>query len=82
MPPDLDATIAQSARARGVRAAVDTSGAALRAALDVGVDLVKPSLTEMESYAGRALPDPADQEAEAMGLVQAGRAAIVAVALG
>jgi 6-phosphofructokinase 2 len=82
MPADLYATIARSARSRGIRVAVDSSGAALRAALDAGVDLVKPSLTELETYAGRALPEPADQEAEAMILVQAGRAAIVAVTLG
>jgi 6-phosphofructokinase 2 len=82
MPPDLYATIARSARARGIRFAVDSSGAPLRAALDAGVDLVKPSLTELESYARRALPDAADQEAAAMVLVRTGCAAMVAVTLG
>ena len=56
MPADLYATIAKLARRRGIRIALDTSGAPLRAALDVGVDLVKPSLSELESYAKRALP--------------------------
>lgn len=82
MPPDLYATIARLARRRGIRIAIDTSGAALRAALDVGVDLVKPSLSELETYARRALPNPVDQELEAMALVQSGRAAMVAVTLG
>lgn len=82
MPPDLYATIARLARRRGIRIAVDTSGAPMRAALDAGVDLIKPSLSELETYARRALPDAADQEAEAMALVQAGRAAMVAVTLG
>jgi len=82
MPPDLYATIARLARRRGIRIAVDTSGAALRAALDAGVDLVKPSLSELETYTGRALPEAADQAAEAMALVRAGRAAMVAVTLG
>ena len=82
MPPDLYATIAGLARRRGIRIAIDTSGAPLRAALDVGVDLVKPSLNELEIYARRALPLAADQEAEAMALVRAGRAAMVAVTLG
>jgi 6-phosphofructokinase 2 len=82
MPADLYATIARTARARGIQFAVDSSGAALRAALDAGVDLVKPSLTELESHARRALPDPADQEAEAMLLVRTGRAKMVAVTLG
>lgn len=82
MPQDLIATIARIARRRGIRFAVDTSGAALRAALEEGVDLVKPSLSELESYAKRALPDPADQEAMAMALVRAGLAGMVAVTLG
>jgi 6-phosphofructokinase 2 len=82
MPPELYATIATLARRRGIRIALDTSGAPLRAALDVGVDLVKPSLSELESYANRALPDPAEQEAEALALVRSGRAAMVAVTLG
>jgi 6-phosphofructokinase 2 len=82
MPPDLYATIARMAHRRGIRIALDTSGAPLRAALDVGVDFVKPSLTELEIYVGRALPNMADQDAEAMALVQAGRAKMVAVTLG
>jgi 6-phosphofructokinase 2 len=82
MPPDLYAMIARLTRRRGIRIAVDTSGAPLRAALEAGVDLVKPSLGELEIYARRALPDAMDQETEAMALVQSGRAAMVAVTLG
>ena len=82
MPPDIYATIAKLAHRRGIRFALDTSGAPLRAALDVGVDLVKPSLGELEVYAGRALPDRPSQSAEAMNLVRAGHAGIVALTLG
>ena len=82
MPPDIYATMAALARRRGIRFAVDTSGAPLRAALDAGVDLIKPSLRELEAYVGRSLPTAADQEAEAMRLVQSGKAAIVALTLG
>jgi 6-phosphofructokinase 2 len=82
MPPDFYATIARLARRRGIRIAIDTSGAPLRAALDAGVDLVKPSLSELEAYVGRALPEVAEQEREAMGLVHAGHAAMVALTLG
>ncbi len=82
MPPDIYATVARLARRRGIRFAADTSGAPLRAALDAGVDLVKPSLGELEAYAGRALPDRAAQSAEAMNLVQSGHAAMVALTLG
>ncbi len=82
MPQDIYATMARLARRRGIRFAIDTSGPPLLAALEAGVDLVKPSLTELESVAGRKLPDPAEQEAEAMRLVLAGRATLVAVTLG
>jgi 6-phosphofructokinase 2 len=82
MPPDLYATIARLARRRGIQIGLDTSGAPLRSALEAGVDFVKPSLSELESFARRALPLAADQEAEAMALVRAGRARMVAVTLG
>ncbi len=82
MPADIYATIAKLARRRGIRLAVDTSGAPLRAALDEGVDLVKPSLSELESFVGRALPSAEDQDGEAMALVRAGHAAMVALTLG
>jgi len=82
MPPELYGTMASLARRRGIRFAVDSSGAPLRAALDAGVDLVKPSRSELEGLAGHALPDAADQEREAMALVRGGHAAIVAVTLG
>jgi 6-phosphofructokinase 2 len=82
MPLDFYATIAALVRRRGIRFALDTSGAPLRAALDGGVDFVKPSLNELEAYVGRALLDPLEQGNEAMGIVRSGRAAMVAVTLG
>lgn len=82
LEPGIYATIARLARRRAICFAVDTSGAPLRAALEAGVDLVKPSLSELEGYVGHALPTAAEQEAEAMSLVLAGHAALVAVTLG
>ena len=82
MPPEFYATIAKLAHRRGIRIAIDTSGAPLRAALDAGVDLVKPSLSELEAYVGRALPEVVEQEQQAMALVHAGHAAMVALTLG
>lgn len=62
---------------------LDTSGVALRAALEMGgIELVKPSLNELEYLAGHALKDPAEQECEAMALVRRGAARLVAVTLG
>ena len=65
VPADFYARIARSARERGVRFVLDTSGEALRRALEVGVHLIKPNLGELERLLGRALPEPAAQEAAA-----------------
>ncbi len=61
---------------------LDTSGEALREAARQGVYLIKPSLGELEALVGRALPEPADQDAAAQGLIAAGAAEIVALTLG
>ncbi len=82
MPEDIYARVARAAHGRGQRFVLDTSGAPLRAALGSGIALLKPSLGELETLVGRSLPDPAAQEAEALALVQAGAAELVAVTLG
>jgi 6-phosphofructokinase 2 len=82
VPADAYAEVARLAAARGRRFVLDTSGPALRAALGAGIDLLKPSLHELETLIGRKLPDPAAQEAEAMDLVRSGAARMVAVSLG
>lgn len=82
VPTDAYAEAARLAAARGRRFVLDTSGPALRAALGVGIELVKPSLHELETLVGHPLPDPAAQEAEALALVRAGAARMVAVSLG
>ena len=47
VPDDFYARIARIAKQRGARMVLDTSGAALAAAVDEGVDLIKPNLREM-----------------------------------
>lgn len=81
-PPDCHARLAQLARERRWRLAVDTSGPALAAALAEGVYLVKPSLRELRELSGQALLAPRDWLAAARGLVHDGRAAVVALSLG
>ena len=61
---------------------LDTSGPALQAALGSGIEMIKPSLGELEKLVGRPLPDPREQEAEALALVRGGAARLVAVTLG
>ncbi len=82
VPPDAYAQVADIAARRGQRFVLDTSGAALRAALGHGIELIKPSLGELENLVGRKLPEPHEQEAEAMALVRSGAARMVALTLG
>ncbi|HVC59821.1 MAG TPA: 1-phosphofructokinase family hexose kinase [Acetobacteraceae bacterium] len=82
MPEDIYAQVARAAGRRGQRFVLDTSGPALRAALGSGIEMIKPSLGELEALAGRKLPERLEQEAEALALVRAGAARLVAVTLG
>lgn len=86
LPPgvevDVYAELAAMARQRGARLVLDTSGAALRAGLEAGVYLVKPSLGELESLAGEKLGDEKSQLEVARGLVRSGKSEIVALSLG
>lgn len=82
MPEEIYARVASAAKRRGQRFVLDTSGPALRAALGSGIEMIKPSLGELEALAGRTLMQPHEQEAEALALVRAGAARLVAVTLG
>ncbi|MGH9222246.1 MAG: 1-phosphofructokinase [Acidimicrobiales bacterium] len=80
-PVDLFATLAERARHAGVRVAVDTSGPPLAAALEAGVDLVKPNLAELCELVGRPLATLDDVVAAADGVRKRGAAAVL-VSLG
>jgi 6-phosphofructokinase 2 len=82
VPTDFYARAAEIAVSRNQRFALDTSGAALRAALGHGIELLKLSLRELESVVARELPDDRSQEREAMGLVERGATRLVALSLG
>ena len=82
VPDDFYASVAHMVRERSARFVLDTSGAALRRALEAGVYLVKPNLRELESVVGRSLREPAEQEEGARQLVARGHAEIVTVSLG
>ena len=79
VPAGAYAELTRRARAAGRRVVLDTSGPALAAALGQGLDLIKPSLRELESLLGHKVSDPAG---EAAALVAAGAARMVAVTLG
>jgi 6-phosphofructokinase 2 len=82
VPDDFCARVARLCRQRGARCVVDTSGAALHAALEEGVYLVKPNRREMQQLLGSALATAEQEEQAARAIVERGAAEIVALTLG
>jgi 6-phosphofructokinase 2 len=80
-PVDLYARIAHIARERGTRCVIDTSGEALRAALDEGVYLIKPSRRELGELVGAAIDDEDSMRDAAQELVRTGACEVVALTL-
>jgi 6-phosphofructokinase 2 len=82
VPDDFYARVARMVSDKGARLVLDTSGEALKRALESGVYLIKPNLREFESIVGRALRERAEQEEAARQLIGRGCAEIVTVSLG
>lgn len=86
LPPgvadDGHAQVARLAQHIGARMVVDSSGAALSAALAQGVWLVKPSLRELSELSGTPLDTVVQQRDAARRLIVQGRTEMVALSLG
>ncbi|WP_439533875.1 1-phosphofructokinase family hexose kinase [Polymorphobacter sp.] len=82
LAPEAWHRVIDVAAGKAARVVLDTSGPGLRAALDRGVWLIKPSIGELETLVDRKLPDRRDQVEAARGLIAAGQCEIVAVSLG
>ena len=82
VPEDFYARLARTARERGSRMVVDTSGTALAAALEEGVYLAKPNLRELRELTGAALEAEEEWRQAADELVKGGKAQVVALSLG
>jgi 6-phosphofructokinase 2 len=80
-PGDAYATMARAAKARGARVVLDASGAALKAGLDEGVFLIKPSLDELREFTGEVLRTQADRLRASRRLIEARAAEIVVLSL-
>ncbi|MEN3614557.1 1-phosphofructokinase [Plantactinospora sp. ZYX-F-223] len=78
VPPDLYAKLAEAARSRGVRVAVDTSGEPLRASLAGRPDLVKPNSSELAHLVGRPLRTFGDVIDAALQVRKLGAGAVLA----
>lgn len=82
VPTGFYAEVAAVAKQRGQRFVLDTSGAALHAAVGHGLELLKLSLGELEFLIGRQARDAAAQEREVVALTRTGAARMIAVSLG
>ncbi len=83
LPDDAYAELVRIARDRGSRVIVDTSGPPLKSALEAGVFLVKPNLSELASLEGdRWIEDDVHLRAAARRLVTEHNAVAAVVSLG
>lgn len=82
VPENFFAQAVRRAKALGARTAVDTSGLALKAALEEGVTLIKPNLVELTEFVSAPLDSEAERLAACRALASGGGAEIVALTLG
>jgi len=81
-PADFYGRIARLAKEQDTRLVVDTSGEALRLALEEGVFLIKPNLREFAELTGRELANETQEERLALELVARRKSEVVVVSLG
>ncbi len=62
VPDDFYARVARWARAAGVRIVLDTSGPALKAAVEEGVYLIKPNRRELQDLSSQPIENADDEE--------------------
>lgn len=82
VPDDIYARVARCARDFGAQTVVDTSGPALRAALEEGVALIKPNINELGDFTGLSLDSEAARLSACRKLIDAGATEMVALTLG
>src|SRR6185437_3104563 len=82
VPDDFYSQIASAAQRAEARMVVDASGLSLKRALEAGVDLVKPSLSEFRELIGNPMNNETDCVGACRGLIDDGRVEMVALTLG
>jgi 6-phosphofructokinase 2 len=82
VPDDFFAMVARCAKKLGAKMVLDTSGAALKAALAEGVTLIKPNQVELSDFIGAPLDSDDARIAAARKLIADKRVEAVALTLG
>ncbi len=82
VPLNIFAQLAKVAKNKNAKFFVDTSGEALREAVNEGVYLVKPNLGELCFLSGKAHLQPHEIEAAAKEIIAAGKCEIVVISMG
>lgn len=82
VPDDFTARVARVAKQAEARCVVDASGAALEAAMEEGVFLIKPNLRELRDLTGAELESREQQEDVLRRIVEDGGSELVALSLG
>jgi 6-phosphofructokinase 2 len=74
--------VAEFAREKGMKLIVDTSGEPLKVALDKGVHLLKPNLSELSSLAGKESLELSEIDHAAELVMSSGKCEVVVVSMG
>lgn len=82
VPDDTYAAVAEAADALGARAILDTSGVALRRAMEESWYLLKPNLRELEQLVGTELETEPERIDAAREIIDRGRCQVVVVSMG
>lgn len=82
VPEDFYARVARIGKDTGARVVVDTSGNALRLALNEGVFLIKPNIREFRELTGHEMSDESEIRNMAMEIVGSGQSKAVVISLG
>ncbi len=82
LPVDYYAQVATRVRQMGAQLVLDTSGDALKAALETGIYLLKPNIGELSRLVGSERLEMNQVDDAAMSLIHSGKCEIVVVSMG
>lgn len=82
VPPDFYARLSKIVKSKNAKLVLDTSGDALKEAMDEGIYLLKPNIKELSDLVGHELKNMAEQDKAAMKIIHQGKIELLAVSLG